>query len=318
MSMLSNLCHRHEAFLRAKTCTPQAFDADYERLVPWLSSLPQPLCDQLSRLRARFNACLQRDVLDYIIQSPPTAAQRVVQAAQYLAPRVQRSEQALIYGYRYHKSLLDVLDLRVQRLQRFRVEWVGQAPEPDPRPRLWVGMHWSMSIPGFALIAARRGRRVNAIATAATIDPVVPQGFRRHLARRYHVLEKSFHGGRVLFKEQSMIEIARAFSRGEDMVVLFDLPAPKASQAVYLPFFGEMRAFSGGALKMARRYGYRIHPYWVDYLGRDRVRIWCGEAVAADDEAGVAAALRAPIEQIERQPEKWFVFEQLPFFAVRP
>lgn len=319
MSLLSRLCHRYEDMLRRKTCTPEAFSFDYARIVPGIARLPQPFADPLSRIRARFNACLRRNVLDRIITEPPPAHERVVEAARLMAPLVGRSVDQLVYDHLYQKAILDVLDERIAWPERFKVEWTGHVPQPDGCPHLWVGVHWSMSIPGFAFIASRRGKKVNAIASAAPVSDTMPAGSRAHFNRLHGLLENTFNGGRMLYQEHATSQIATAFKQREDMVALFDLPAaPTSRHAMYLPFFGQQRAFVGGALKRARQHDYRVQPYWVDYLGWDRVRVWCGEPVPARQTDEVEAALRSLLALIECSPEKWFIFEQLPFFPVRP
>ncbi|RME57591.1 hypothetical protein D6779_08380 [Candidatus Parcubacteria bacterium] len=224
--------------------------------------------------------------------------------------------QELIYCYHYEKTLLDPLEVRIEDIDRFTIEWEGHTDFSGDQPRLWVAAHWGASIPGVAFIAARRQKRISGIATAALKRETVPAGFRHHVLRRYRNLEKYFYGGHAYFHEESPREIVRAFRRKEDMIVIFDMPAINES-AIYLPFFGAQRGFRAGALRHAQRNDYLIQPYWVDYLGRDRMRVWCGEPVRASERESVEKALQVLLHKIERQPCKWFIFEQLPFYPVR-
>ena len=278
----------------------------YRMFYPFLALLPASIGYRLARHAGRLAARLDEQRL--------ALADASLSAVMPAMSPAQRRATLLAQQGMLAREVLDVYRLRKltpQSLPRLiRLEGMEhlRAAQASGRPVILYSAHFGRLImPAMAL--GVMGVKTSCL-TADITHPRVPTPERRYLGFKLAEMQRLM-GGDMIQRGDPLRRLYRVLHEHGVLIVILDAPPAKDDAVARFPFLGGTARLSVGTLRLARRTGAVLIPYFA--LERDGMiegRFLEALDLTGLDDAAALTRLFAPIEQqIRRHPDHWWLWQ---------
>lgn len=301
-------------------------NAVYGVVLPLLARLPLPAGRALA---IRLGGLYARLGLDWrtLWQQEHDVAGRTRQALGMIRPGLSPWRTAALLRQRFRYAALEDLEghwlaLRRGTSLRCRIDGLDAIRETLSHGKgiVLLTMHFDASILGIALLG-QAGLKLNPMAIDVSNDPRVaaPAVIKRYFRRKYAGLDSYLNGGRVMYVPRELVQVHRALSAGEGVVILGDAPAPTSNinKAVAIDFIGQRRAFAPGFLRLAEKTGAPLAAFVCLRDARGGYRIAFSPVywpVDGRHQEGAKSAYAFLEAQVRRHPGRWWAADLLTYF----
>lgn len=244
----------------------------------------------------------------------------------YIRPRVWQSLRLL----HPENSVLKTLYLLIGRYINASVEeWealaldrlVARLPFPsspalrscddEPSGIVYLMFHYGSFILGIAWLGrslTKQDKPLNAMASNIFLHPQVHPSVRKLFIRKYELLERYLHGGKVIFVEEGLKQFYRLLANNEGLFVLTD--GVTHGKAAFRVDFAGLKdvPFVPGAKRLLDHTGVCHVPFACDFhQGRYRLLLGCKEA----DVAFLPGAIAFHGDLATKHPQRWLASDLL-------
>jgi len=174
---------------------------------------------------------------------------------------------------------------------------------------IWVTAHYDASIVG-AFLLGKNKRVINAVGSNVVEHHGLPNSVKSYYREKYRALEAQFNGGKVLYLENGLRSIFDGLKRGNDLIIIADIPAKNSGDAAWVPLFGKTRGFAPGAVFLARKFGIDLQSYVIDSRG-DELQLTLGPRMHINGPEDHLPVYRYLMDCIENNPGKWWAADLL-------
>lgn len=281
---------------------------DYAVLLPILARLPVPWGRYLATVRGRWYARWGRDWRQFSFQDT-ALRERTQQAYAEIQPHAALEEIERLVRQRYVVQSLEELEAAwvvYRDLSGWPVEYVGlkhiQASLTTHGRAVFVTGHFSSSIVG-AIHLRQLGIPVLVMSSNIVDDPRVHPSIGRFYRNKYTAMGTYLLGGAVLDREGNARKFLNFLKKGGAVMIVGDLPPEAKEQALEAPFFGKIRGFASGPLRMAGIAQVPLLAYVCEYTAK-------GYRVTFSEPGQNPYALFE--KHIQTNPSAWWAADILP------
>lgn len=299
---------------------------EYGRLVPASGRWPLPLGRTIARLRGWLNARFDCDWKTVSVQQHFLTARLADTFAQISTARAQNRESLRqLMRQRFTTAAREeweaVLTVR-GRLGELRVSFENINPLLERRAHgrgvVLLTAHFDSTLLGVSCLG-RFGVPIHLATSNVVLDPAVPVAIQSFFTAKYEAMQRHFNGGRYAHVETHLKSLYAALQRGEWVVILGDSPGAPDARGLGMPFFGRIRLFAPGPIRMARSVGADMVAMVCLFKGGNDYEVVLSEveSAAALAEPQAAERLYGFLENhIGTFPGRWWAAEQLPEFPI--
>ena len=294
---------------------------EYRWLLSASTKLPRPLAYGLAKLRGRFNARHDRDwaslglghrhVVEQTIQGlrqflpEPLVHPTLMERFETVAREEMEAQALAAYGLDFFSMEAGIAEESI-------------AARPRNRGMVVVTAHIETLILGIASLA-RAGGATHFVTSQVSSHPQLHPAIREHFQTKYRGLQLLCNGGQFAPVESGLRHFYRALGRGDMVVVLADSPALPSSPGFCLPWLGEHRVLSQGALRMADQTNSLVAAFTCRWNGENRHSVFLSEFFDTQ-EIGIQNAAGGCYSFLERKilerPGRWWASHLLPAYRL--
>jgi lauroyl/myristoyl acyltransferase len=246
---------------------------DYAFFLPFLARLPVPWGRYIAAVRGRWYARLGRDWRQFSFEDE-ALRERTRQTYAEFQPHADANAIERMVRQRYVMQSLEELEAAwvvCRDLNDWPVEYVGlehiQESLKTYGRAVFVTSHFASSIVG-TIHLRQLGVPVLGMSSNVVDDPRVHPAIGRFYRKKYAAMRPYLLGGSILDRQGNSREFVKFLKKGGAVVIVGDLPPDAHEQAMEIPFFGKIRGFASGPLRMAGIVQVPLLAYVCEYTGK--------------------------------------------------
>lgn len=288
--------------------------ADY-CLLEWIArALPLCIGRGLSQARGFFHALVGYDWRSYAL-GVPYVRPRAWRALHLLYP--QKSQPGILYFLigRYVNASVEewealALDRLIDSLPAPNAPSLSSCDE-EPGGLVYLMFHYGSFILGMAWLGrslSMRKKPLNVMASNIFLHPQVHPSVRKLFIRKYELLERYLHGGKVVFVEEGLKPFYRLLANNEGLFILTD--GVTHGKAAFRVDFAGLKGvpFVPGAKRLLDHTGVCHVPFACDFH-QGRYRLLLGRKEA--DVSFLPAAIAFHGDLVSKHPQRWLASDLL-------
>ncbi len=230
---------------------------DYCIILPILARLPFTLGRQLASLRGLIYAKLMRDWRQFTFDDRELYS-RTKQSINIILPDADKTLLARSVVERYQMQSIEEWEAAcIIRGSIFKWPVVYEGLDKfkevmeSNSSLILLTAHFSSSILGVVLLG-RLGIPVLGMSSNIVDNPKVHPMISRFYRKKYDAMSQYLNGGMILDRQGNSFKFVHFLNSRGIVVIVADLPPEPKEKPVVRSFFGEMRCFAPGPVKLAR------------------------------------------------------------------
>ena len=285
---------------------------DYALLLPLLARMPVPWGRYLATVRGRWYARWGRDWRQFSFQDI-ALRERTRQAYAEIRSHAGSEEIEHMVRQRYIMQSLEELEaawVACRDLSHWPVEYIGLEPVRNVIKThgrvVFVTSHFASSVLG-TIHLRQLGVPVLGMSSNVVDDPRVHPAIGRFYRKKYAAMGPYLLGGSVIDRQGNSREFLRFLKQGGMVVIVGDLPPEPQEKTHEVHFFGKVRSFTSGPLRMAAITQSPLLAFVCEYTSK-------GYRVTFSDPEKNPYALFE--NHIQKNPSAWWAADLLPLLPL--
>lgn len=292
---------------------------EYGLFLPFCAKLPWKAGMILAKARGRINARAERDFWRMDVLGDKELVQRIDKGIE-IATKENKT---------LRKNIFETV-----AMEELESAWLGEKKRPTCKVEFENAdkiLEYKKSGKNIVFLTAHYGSSIMGISFLGDLgfSPLVmssdfylkkdgvPEAMKRFYTAKYEGLSSFLNEGQVLAQEGNLKKFYDWLGNNGDVLILGDLPAFDEKSILWVDFFGQKRAFSQGAIRMAMAKGAAIVPFVCIFeMGRYVVKF--GDVIeSVGEESKYNNAYIFLEKQIKTNPEFYYGMDLLPLFAIK-